>query len=133
MIKVRLKCPHCGESLMDRENMIDSKSSVKLIAACGENKGPINMSAVYGNYTIKSAFKLPEGEIVRVFCPHCEKELTGTRKCESCDADMIPLALEEGGTVQICSRRGCKKHCFEFDDPEVQIRTFYTKYSTFFK
>lgn len=133
MIKVRLKCQHCGQSLMDRENYIDSRPSIKLIAKCCRRKGELNLSAVYGSYTIESTIPIPKGRIVKVYCPHCREEIKGTRRCERCRAAMIPLAMQEGGLVQICSRRGCKKHLFEFEDPEAEIRAFYAKYSTFFK
>lgn len=133
MIRVRLKCQHCGHSLMDKKTYIDSRPSIRLLALCGKRKGPLNLSALYGSYTIESGIPVLSGRIVRAYCPHCKKELKGSRKCEKCNAAMIALAMQEGGMVQICSRRGCKKHLFEFEDPEAEIRAFYSKYSTFFK
>ena len=133
MIEVHVKCRHCGRSLMDEENRIDNRPSVKVIVQMGKKKGPLNMSSFYGSYTLKSKVKLPEGRMIRVFCPYCKTEIKGARVCESCKAHMIPLALQEGGLVQICSRKGCKKHLFEFEDPEAEIRAFYAAYSTFFK
>ena len=56
-----------------------------------------------------------------------------TRLCEICKAPMVSFGFKEGGIIQICSRRGCKKHLIEFEDPEVELRAFYEKYSVFFK
>lgn len=133
MIKVKLKCPRCSKSLMDESLPIDSRPSVRLLAACGAKKGELHLSSVYGSYRIKSGVEMRKGAVARLFCPHCRKELSGGRVCEKCEAPMVPLALQEGGVVQICSRRGCKKHLLEFEDPEAELGAFYSAYSTFFK
>ncbi|MFH2203722.1 MAG: hypothetical protein ABIJ96_11440 [Elusimicrobiota bacterium] len=133
MIKIRVKCQHCGKSLMDPKHLIDSKPSIRLAAIIGRKKATLRLSAFYGSYRFESSVPLREGQLVRGLCPHCRKELKGSRICEKCEAAMIPLAMQEGGMVQICSRKGCKKHLIEFEDPEAEIRAFYAKYSTFFK
>lgn len=133
MIKVRLKCSRCHKGLMDEELLIDSCPSVRLLVKCGAKKGEIHLSSVYGSYRIKSGVAMKKGDVVHLFCPHCKKELTGSRVCEKCAAPMVPLALQEGGLVQVCARRGCKKHLIEFEDPEAEIGAFYAAYPTFFK
>ncbi|MFH1723042.1 MAG: hypothetical protein ABII00_00315 [Elusimicrobiota bacterium] len=133
MIKLRLMCRYCRKSLMDRENRIDSKPSIRFAIKYGKKKGDMFVSGLYGSYTIRIPFAIPKGKILSFFCPHCSKEMSGTRVCEACRAPMIPIALQEGGMVQVCARMGCKKHIVEFEDPEAEIRAFYAKYSTFFK
>jgi hypothetical protein len=38
---------------------------------------------------------------------------------------MSALQMGKGGMIQFCSRRGCKKHLLEFDDPEADLKAFY--------
>ena len=93
MIEVNVKCPHCGESLMDEEIKIDDHPSVKVNIQWRGERGRLRLSSLYGSYTIE-----------------CQLS-----------------------TVEICSRRGCKKHLIEFENLESELRAFYNKYSLFFK
>lgn len=133
MIQVNVKCPHCGKSLMDEDKKIDDRPSVKLNVQLGEKRGTLRLSSLYGSYNIDSELSVPQGEVVKFFCPHCNAELIGSRNCEECNAPMIPMRFAEGGIVQICSRRGCKKHLIEFEELDTELRAFYDKYSLFFK
>jgi len=131
MIQVNVKCPHCGKSLMDEERKIDDHPSVKLSIQRGKECGVLRLSSLYGSYKIDSELSVAQGEVVNFFCPHCNAELLGSRICEECKAPMIPMRFAEGGTVQICSRRGCKKHLIEFDKLESELSAFYNKYGPF--
>jgi methionyl-tRNA synthetase len=133
MIQVNVKCPHCGKSFMDDEVKIDGQPSVRLNVQWGGERGRIRLSSLYGSYKIEMQLSMPEGEIAKFFCPHCNAELTAPRICERCDAPMVSMKFIEGGTVEICSRKGCKKHLIEFEDLETELRAFYEKYSLFFK
>jgi hypothetical protein len=42
---------------------------------------------------------------------------------------MATFELKQGGRVQICSKRGCKKHMIEFSNLSQEISTFYSEYS----
>jgi hypothetical protein len=44
----------------------------------------------------------------------------------------VPFGFAEGGTVQICSRRGCKRHLVEFSDIRAELRSFLDSYSALF-
>jgi hypothetical protein len=44
---------------------------------------------------------------------------------------MTFFELVQGGKVQICSRRGCKKHLIEFSDLSQEISTLYNTYEVF--
>ncbi len=133
MIQVNVKCPHCGKSLMDDDLKIDDHPSVKLNIQWSGKRGRLCLSSLYGSYKVDSELSVPEGEVAKFFCPHCNANLAGSRSCEQCSAPMVPLRFTEGGTVQICSRRGCKKHLIEFEELETALRAFYDKYSPFFK
>jgi len=45
---------------------------------------------------------------------------------------MAAFKLRDGGKIQICSRRGCKKHLLEFQDPESELEAFYKSYTSSF-
>jgi methionyl-tRNA synthetase len=133
MIQVNVKCPHCGKSLMDADVKIDDHPSVTVLIGYENKRGFLHLSSLYGSYNIESEVFVPQEKIAQFFCPHCEAELKSTRLCELCQAPMIPMRFTEGGTVQICSRRGCKRHLIEFEELETEIRAFYDKYSLFFR
>lgn len=128
-IKLRLKCPSCGHSLMDDENLIDDASSIKVVIEVDDQKGLLRLSSIYGCYTIESEFEIPEQKIARFYCPSCNKPLKDESTCDLCQAPMVLFQLEEGGSVKICSRRGCKKHSLEFGSRELAMSKFYETYS----
>ncbi len=131
MIQVNVKCPHCGKSLMDEGHKIDNRPGVKVLIEWKGKRGWAYLSSLYGSYTTEYEFPRPKGEIGKFFCPHCESELTSSRRCEECEAPMVGISLVEGGKIQICSRRGCKHHLVEFEDLETELRTFYNTYKVF--
>ncbi len=133
MIQLNLKCLHCGHSLMDENNKIDNYPSIALVAGYGRKRGKLYLSSLYGSYHIDIRISCPKGKIAQFFCPHCKKELKTIDKCKLCGAPIISFAFKEGGILLICSRRGCKRHLIEFEDPEQELRAFYNTYSVFFK
>ncbi len=133
MIEVELKCPLCAESLMDAKRKIDNRPAITVEIRYGKKKGKLRMSSLYGSYKVEMDIVCPDGKIGDLFCPHCKEGLKGSRNCEICQAPMVAFSLREGGTIQICSRRGCKKHLIEFEDPDLELRTFYEKSGTFYK
>ena len=133
MIEVSVNCPHCGKSFMDQDHKVDNHPGVSLMAEVRNKRGWVRLSSLYGSYKVETEFPIPPGEITKFYCPHCNRELIGTRKCHECGASMVPLKFAEGGVVQICSRRGCKKHLIEFENLEQELSAFYNRYSLFFK
>lgn len=129
MVQVRVKCPHCGNSLMDEEHKIGGVSCVKMVIEFDDKRGWIRLSSFYGDYTTEYEFPRASGIIAKFFCPYCEKELTSPRKCEICNAPMVVMDFLEGyGRVQICSRRGCTHHLIEFEDIENELQEFFNIY-----
>lgn len=129
-LKVRVKCPYCRQSLMDDEKTIDGLPSVKVFIQFHDKKGFLYLSSIYGSYNISSEVPIPVGEIVLFFCPHCRSSLLTKDLCEKCNVPMAAFELQQGGKVQICSKRGCKKHMIEFSNLSQEISTFYDEYST---
>jgi ssDNA-binding Zn-finger/Zn-ribbon topoisomerase 1 len=128
-LKVNVKCPYCRQSLMDEEKTIDGLPSIKVSIQFHDKKGLLYLSSIYGSYTISSEIRIPIDEIVLFFCPHCQSSLLTNNLCEKCHVPMATFELKQGGRVQICSKRGCKKHMIEFSNLSQEISTFYSEYS----
>ncbi len=131
MIQVNVGCPHCGASFMDDKHPLDGKDSIKVRIRFDGKKGFLWLSSLYGSYIVESEQTIPPETVTQFFCPYCENELKSTRVCETCAAPMVAMEFSDGGAVQICSRRGCRKHFIEFEDLESELRAFYSRYAPF--
>jgi NADH:ubiquinone oxidoreductase subunit E len=110
---VNVSCPSCNRSLMTREHLLEGHPMIRVTASFGRKHGWMRLSSLYGDYRIESEYDIPDGAVVHFFCPRCHAELRSTRLCPNCDAPMIILLVRGGGTVQLCSRRGCKEHMLD--------------------
>jgi len=115
---VNVSCPRCNRSLMTREHRLDGYPMVRVTVSFHRKHGWVRLSSLYGDYRIESEYEIPPGVIAHFFCPSCHAELRSGRLCASCDAPMIILFVRGGGTVQFCSRRGCKEHMLDLADEE---------------
>ena len=130
-LQVNVRCPYCKHSLMDDGQIIDGYSSVKIAIQNSDKRGMLYLSSIYGSYNFISEVYVPMDEIVLFFCPHCQSSLLLKDLCDKCSAPMTFFELLQGGKVQICSRRGCKKHLIEFSDLSQEISTLYNTYEIF--
>lgn len=130
-LQVNIKCPYCRASLMDGDKIMDGYPSVKVVIQYGNQRGILNLSSVYGSYDIITELTVPKDEIVLFFCPSCDSSLLTKNLCERCHVPMTLFELSRGGTVQICSRRGCKKHSIEFTNLSQEISSLYNVYEVF--
>lgn len=128
-VHVNVKCPYCKRSFMDDDRRIDGYPTVKVIIQKGNKQGFLYLSSIYGSYNIISEIDVPMDEIVLFSCPHCQSSLLTKNLCDKCNVPMISFELRNGGKVQICSRRGCKKHLIEFSNLAQEISEFYNVYS----
>ncbi len=131
MIQVNVACPACKASLMDKSRLLRSAPSIHTRATLGGKEVALWLSSVLGDYTIECPADIPEGMVVTFHCPHCSEPLTGDRTCNLCSATMASFRMREGGGIQICSRRGCKKHVIEFEHPETEVSEFYRNHPIF--
>lgn len=113
LIPLVVKCSHCDHSLMDAEHLLDNCPSISTAAAYDGKKGYIRLSSLYGSYMIEADVDIPDGSAVEFFCPNCNASLLDETNCPECDAPMISMAVDGGGMVQSCSRRGCKDHTLD--------------------
>jgi predicted RNA-binding Zn-ribbon protein involved in translation (DUF1610 family) len=130
VIALSVRCPHCGESLMDSHHHINNKPSIKLhLETASKLTGSIWLSSIYGDYNYSCEFHVPDKQIVIFSCPHCNENLKRKNiTCEICDAPIVSFNADVGGRVSICSRSGCKNHYVVFDDLDAVIRKFYDEY-----
>ncbi len=127
-LALKVKCPVCSKSLMDKQKLVDNEPSIKLNIEIGGKKGTINLSSIYGSYNYVTPLDLPDGEVASFSCPHCSALLKDQISCLSCDAPMTHFNLDMGGKVSICSRNGCKNHKAEFEDLTVALNKLYQDY-----
>lgn len=125
LISLRVKCPICGHSLMDEKRPVDNCPSIKLNIHVGDDTGVIHLSSVWESYNYVCTIETPKREIIELSCPHCSSRLQGKSDCDVCSAPMIPLDLELGGDVCICSRIGCKNHFAKFVDFSSALNQLY--------
>lgn len=127
-ISLSVKCPFCGKSLMDSEELINEEPSIKLNIQTRENRGIIHLCSIYECFDYKTEVALTEKEVVEFTCPHCNKELNTKETCRLCHAPMVSLLLKTGGRVSLCSRTGCANHYVAFEDLSTELQKFYEKF-----
>jgi NADH-quinone oxidoreductase subunit E len=110
---VEVCCPFCNHSLMDQSHPVDGMASIRVMISFGSKQGWLRLSSYFGSYNVQSQQKVPMRTVVKFSCPHCRKELIGTSSCVECDAPMVPMMVRGGGSLQVCSRRGCKGHMLD--------------------
>jgi len=136
MLKVKsVACPHCHRSFLDHEHLIKNEPTIKLHGKIkNRDDGEdiiIRLSSLYGEYELLLSSEIEDGAIVEFSCSFCNYILSGNRICRVCEAPMSALQMGTGGMLQFCSRRGCKKHLLEFDDPEADLKAFYDEHLPF--
>ncbi len=127
-ISLKLKCPVCGESLMDDDHLVDNKPSIHLNVEIADKKGVIRLSSIYGSYNYSTKLEMPQGEVAKFSCPHCKSQIISDTECLSCGSFMVPFYLDMGGKVNVCSKNGCKNHFVEFEDLSVAMKNLYQQY-----
>ena len=108
-----VNCPHCNHSLKDETFSIDGQPSINVTISSNQKQGWLRLSCLYGSYNFASDFEVNIGSVVNFICPHCGVEFPSTLECSACSAPMVPMLVEGGGIVYICSRRGCKNHLLD--------------------
>ena len=110
---INVNCPHCNHSLKDETFSIDGQPSIRVIISSNQKKGWLRLSSLYGSYNFACEFDVPMDSVATFICPHCNVEFHSTLDCSICAAPMVPMFIDGGGIVQICSRRGCKNHLLD--------------------
>ncbi len=116
---ITVKCSHCNHTLMDPDHRIDGYPAVRMTASFGGKHGWVRMSCLYGSYTLESEYKIPAHALCNFFCTHCHSEFSGGNRCPRCDAPMVPMLVDGGGMIQICTRSGCKEHRLDLNGVNI--------------
>jgi len=98
-------CPNCHAVLTEGQRVhLDA-----YVKETNQNAA-LYLSAVFGDYSVDCDVPVPEGAIAQLRCPMCEESLMLQVPCKLCGAPLASLNIVRGGTVEFCSRRGCKAH-----------------------
>jgi len=123
-IEVNVKCPNCGESLMNSSVKVDKRPSIDLEAVIQDKKGHIYLSQIYGSYNKKfEGVPDVQNAVVQCGCPACHDLLPILKTC-SCSAPVAYVNLELGGSINFCTRNGCEGHSLEFENPDDAFKLF---------
>jgi len=129
-VSLSVKCPFCGKSLMDNDERLHNKPSIKLNIETPDSRGVIYLCSFYECYDYRTDLKLTKGEIIEFSCPHCNRLLNTKEECKVCHAPMVSLVLRTGGRVSLCSRTGCSNHYVAFEDISNELQKFYDAYGS---
>ncbi len=105
MLLLEVCCPNCNAELTEGH-----KVHLDAYIKDTNQEATIYLSAMFGDYTIDCDVEIPPGAIVEFRCPVCERSVMLQIPCRLCGAPMASLNLVKGGSVEFCSRRGCKGH-----------------------
>jgi hypothetical protein len=105
LLVLELCCPQCGAALTEGTRVhLDGQ-----VRRTREQR-EISLSAVFGDDSVEADLTLEDGDVVDFSCPRCEASLMLPLACKICGAAMASLNIAKGGTLEFCSRRGCKAH-----------------------
>jgi NADH-quinone oxidoreductase subunit E len=110
---IDVNCSYCNHNLKDETFSIDGHPSIRITISSNHKQGWLRLSCLYGSYNFACEFDVPTDSVVSFICPHCNVEFHSTLDCSICAAPMVPMLVDGGGIVQICSRRGCKNHLLD--------------------
>ncbi len=126
MLLLDVSCPNCNAVLTEGQR-VHLDAYIKDTS----QEATIYLSAVFGDYTIDCDVRIPDGAIVQFRCPMCDQSLMLEIPCKLCGAPMVSLNLVKGGTVEFCSRRGCKGHALGgFGDVDQMMKLVNSMFHT---
>jgi hypothetical protein len=101
-----VECPHCEKLL----NNGDDHKKIDINIKTGNENGTLQLSAIWGDYDhYLTGITLNDGDVVEMFCPHCDRSLISDETCEDCGASITMFKFSMG-YIKICNRKGCKWH-----------------------
>jgi len=126
MLVLELSCPHCRA-------VLTKESEVRLDAhvPSTDQDGEVSLSAIFGDYNVKTDLHVAEGETVDFRCPSCDHSIMLPVACRKCGAPMASLDHTAGGYIEFCSRRGCKGHALGGEgDPDQMMELMNKMFGT---
>ena len=108
-------CPHCRQSLMDPTHPIDGVPSIQLKMCWNESRHVLRLSCLHGSSRSACDAEIPSDSIVGLACPMCRCSLAGEWTCPECEAPMAQMRVQEGATLMVCTRHGCRERRLDLD------------------
>jgi hypothetical protein len=115
-------CPK-GHGLMDPSVPINGYPSIKVVLQYGDVKGIVHLDPVYGSFHNIFDVDIPEGVVVKMFCPICDADMgvQEDRSCDWCFSPMFQMHLPHNGMVEGCLKVGCHRHRLKLVDIDEQL------------
>jgi hypothetical protein len=126
MLLLEACCPNCHALLTEGQ-------LVHLDAYCQASgqDGEVFLSAIFGDYAIKTDLQIPSGSVVEFRCPACDESIMLQIPCRLCGAPMASVNLRSGGCLEFCSRAGCRGHALGgFGDVDEMMSLVNTMFNT---
>jgi hypothetical protein len=120
------QCPK-GCSLINPAILLSGYPSITAVNRMHGKTGLIHLNALYGVFEYHSELELKEGDVVDLYCPHCDTHLGLESKCNMCNATMFALHLTDGGEIQACPTVGCHRHGLTIVDVDAQIAEYFNE------
>lgn len=100
-------CPK-GHSLIDNENKIAGKPSIKVVATADGNRGIIYLDPIYGKSRHQYDMQIKDRHNLQFFCPTCDRSLMQEGKnCPKCDSAVYSLEIPSQGIFEGCTNVNC--------------------------
>lgn len=119
---IAVRCPRCGQSLMDPKTTIDGQPAIHLVTTLNGRRAWVRLSALYGSAAFQSETEIPLDTVAPLYCTHCSEELRGAALCPECESPMAVMLIDDAAILQVCTRRGCKGHALDLNEPEIPGR-----------
>jgi len=103
LLVLALRCPRCAALLTEGDRV-----RLDALLRRTSREGAVSLSAVFGDPGLETDLPLEDGDVVELSCPQCDAGLLLPLRCRLCGAPMASLEIDGGGTLEFCSRRGCR-------------------------
>jgi hypothetical protein len=110
--------------MMNDAVLVDGLPSIELEVAVDKQHGRLYLSQIYGSYEkiFEGVEDVPDA-VVQCSCPACHNLLPIVKTC-TYKAPVASVNLEMGGSVNFCTRNGCRAHSLEFENSDDAFKLF---------
>ena len=119
-------CPN-GCHLANPAKLMSGKPAYTTLVRVHGQTGQIHFNAYFGLFEYECDLQLHDGDIVGLYCPHCNVSLASTEPCPICRVPMFTIHLPDGGEVRACPKVGCKNHHLTIVDLDAQFADYYNE------
>jgi hypothetical protein len=118
------RCPN-GCSLINPQKQMSGKPAITVLVRNRGATGKIHFNPYYGIFEYETDIELREGDIVGLYCPHCNASLSVEDQCGLCQVPMFAIHLPDGGEVRACPTVGCHNHDLTVMDLDDQFADYF--------